>query len=67
MFRHLQETRQEYWDHFWFAFTSAVKLQIASWASVVHAVIPDLVPFVAEKMTKDLAEKSQVRQQRRKI
>lgn len=66
MFTHLKETKQKYIDHFLFAFMSGLKLQIASITSIVHAFFPDIFPFTAENITKNLYNASEIRQRRRK-
>lgn len=65
MFKHLRETNQQYLDHAVFALSAGVWLVIAGVASVIHAVLPNALPFVAERITKRLADQSQERQSRR--
>lgn len=65
MFKHLRETNQTYVDHARFALRAGVWLLVAGLASVVHAIFPNALPFVAERITKRLAEESQERQRRR--
>lgn len=67
MFRHLAQTNQKYLDHFCFAVKAGFWLLVASVTSFVHAVFPDVWPFLAERITKRLTEQAQARQQRRKL
>lgn len=66
MFKHLQQTNQKYFDHAKFAFTAGLRLLIAGAASIIHSIFPDVLPFVAEEITKQLAAESHARQRQRK-
>lgn len=58
MLRHLKETKQEYVDHFIFAFVSGLTLLYAGALSIIHAFIPDAFPFKSEMIIADLTKKA---------
>jgi hypothetical protein len=56
--KHLKEAKKNYLQHFWFAFKAGFILIYAGMASLIHAFIPSLFPFVSLKIVKNLYEKA---------
>ena len=58
---HLQEQGFTYWAHFKFAFKAGILLILAGIASVIHAIVPDLLPGFSERTARTLVEQSRKR------
>jgi hypothetical protein len=60
---HLKESGKSYGEHFMFAMRAGFLLLWAGVASIVHAFIPGLFPFVSQRIVMRLAEASRRQQQ----
>lgn len=56
--KHLTEAGKPYWRHFMFAFRAGFLLIYAGIASIIHALIPSLFPFVSQKIVQKLIKES---------
>jgi len=61
--KHLEESGKSYGEHFTFAMRAGFLLLWAGVASIVHAIIPGLFPFVSQRIVIRLAEASSRTQQ----
>lgn len=61
--KHLEESGKRYGEHFMFAMRAGFLLLWAGLASIVHAIIPGLFPFVSQRIVMRLAEASRRQQQ----
>ena len=41
---HLNEVKEGYWEHFKVALLVAIKLQVSSWAQLIHGALPFFKP-----------------------
>ena len=57
--KHLTEAGKSYWNHFMFAFRAGFLLIYAGIASIIHALIPSLFPFVSQKIVQKLIKESE--------
>jgi len=57
--KHLTEARKPYWRHFMFAFKAGFLLIYAGIASIIHALIPSIFPFVSQKIVQRLVKESE--------
>lgn len=67
MLRHIRETRQGYFSHFFFASFAGVMMIVGGILSIVHAIIPDLFVNVAENVNRGLLEYAESRYRLRRI
>ncbi len=58
--QHLQERSTNYWKHFLFAFGAGVVLILAGLASIVHAIVPSILPNYSEQRCRDLINKNEL-------
>ena len=56
--KHLTEAGKPYWRHFMFAFKAGFLLIYAGIASIIHALIPSIFPYVSQKIVKRLVKES---------
>ena len=59
--KHLKEANKTYLQHLVFAFKAGVLLLFAGIASIIHALIPSLFPFVSLKIVQKLSKESSSR------
>jgi hypothetical protein len=61
MFNHLKSRNIRYIPHFKFALGAGVVLLLAGIASIIHAVVPDILTGYSERKTRALARLSKIR------
>lgn len=61
MFDHLKSRNTHYVPHFRFAFGAGIVLLLAGFASIIHAVFPDILTGYSERKTNALARLSKNR------
>lgn len=59
-FQHLEEKQQSYSLHFKFAFGAGIVLILAGIASIIHAILPNILTSYAFKKTTALARLAKI-------
>lgn len=60
MFKHLEERKTTYTDHFRFAWGAGIVLLKASIASLIHAILPNIFTSYSAKKTAALARLAKI-------
>lgn len=58
---HLDDRKTSYWKHFYFAFGAGIVLLLAGLASIVHAILPNVLTGYSEKKVHALSRLSKWR------
>ena len=61
MFNHLKSRNTRYIPHFNFAVGAGIVLLLAGAASIIHAIVPDVLTGYSERKTRALARLSKIR------
>lgn len=56
---HIQNSRKGWWRHTWFATWAGIVLIVAGVLSIIHALLPNLFPYLTERMIKNLLQQSE--------
>lgn len=55
---HIYKSRKGWIRHTWFALWAGIVLMLAGLISIVHALVPNIFPYISENIVKRLLEQS---------